>query len=980
MQLSVGISLQISQIRSNLMSYKFLLFGCLVTSASSIYAQSATGDSPSPAIEFNSQMLMGNARTQDLSRFSRGNPIIPGTQRYDVYVNDLWIGRRDVEIVVGKSIYIGKICLNKSLAGALNIDAEKLAPQRREILKNISLNPKAAGCVSLEEIVDDSFVKIDPDSLKLSMSIPQLYSKASARGSVPREIWDDGISAGVLNYSIQSYESEFSGKTNSSTLGLYDVGASIGGWRYRQSGSAIYQSTLLSATNVSSSYVYTDLPDLNGKFLFGSTGTNSLLFPSVKLLGAQLFSDDRMLPYSQQGYAPVVRGIARSNARVLITERGIPVYQTTVSPGPFEIADLPSGGYGGNLLVTVTEADGTESQFNVLYSATPQLLRSKAMRYDFAIGTYDGSDKKHMVSLLQSGLSYGLSDNLTLNGGTSLAEGYTSAALGASFGSQIGSFSIDLIGSDFSFKNKPRQLGESIKFGYAATIPKLETNFAVAAYQNTSSNFVPFDQAVSILNGTALPVSSLGQREQLVLSLSQSLGKFGSFYGTASQTNYWNDQPDQTQFQLGFSRGIGKAFVSVNLSRQITNEKSIDRLAANLVLPLGTGSQRVLASAGVQSTSNGMTQSNIGVSGALSEDGLARYNANVSDNGVGQTAAGLSGSVSTSVGILDGSTSNSNNTSNRSIGFRGSLIAHAGGLIASPPTGETITIVHAPGAAGARIGTYGSSKINEKGYGVHPYASPYSVNNVELDLAGLPLDVSITNTSQISVPKSGAVTFLKFESELSKFVVTQIENAKELGLTYGAEIYDENKNIVGTIGQGNKAQFHVSNLDQRIFVRSPGLNGQEYLIQLNKRDETKTSTMLTSAIAKPVGQIVQSLGSKTIENSDGSGPKSRSEGSLNDRKSSSTDSGVQPPPVNKLKRVSGLVRRQNGLPIPDGANVVSSNESSEHMSNVSSSGLFVTRVKEGTRMLRMMWGDNSSEVCLIDIQNKKSSTDIFECI
>ncbi len=50
--------------------------------------------------------------------------------------------------------------------------------------------------------------------------------------------------------------------------------------------------------------------------------TDGALFDSVGLRRVQLSTDDRMYPESQRGYAPIVRGIAGSNARVQCRQGG----------------------------------------------------------------------------------------------------------------------------------------------------------------------------------------------------------------------------------------------------------------------------------------------------------------------------------------------------------------------------------------------------------------------------------------------------------------------------------------------------------------------------------------------------------------------------------------------------------------------------------------------------------------------------------
>lgn len=49
----------------------------------------------------------------------------------------------------------------------------------------------------------------------------------------------------------------------------------------------------------------------------GDSSTDADVFEGIPFRGAMLASDDDMLPESLRGYAPVVRGIARTNAQSL---------------------------------------------------------------------------------------------------------------------------------------------------------------------------------------------------------------------------------------------------------------------------------------------------------------------------------------------------------------------------------------------------------------------------------------------------------------------------------------------------------------------------------------------------------------------------------------------------------------------------------------------------------------------------------------
>ncbi|WP_163466741.1 fimbria/pilus outer membrane usher protein, partial [Klebsiella oxytoca] len=108
-----------------------------------------------------------------------------------------------------------------------------------------------------------------------------------------------------------------------------------------------------------------DITALRSRLTLGDSYTNGDVFDGINFRGAQLASDDNMLPDSQKGFAPVIHGIARGTAQVSVKQNGYEIYQSTVPPGPFTINDLYSAGNGGDLQVTIKEADGSSQVFTV---------------------------------------------------------------------------------------------------------------------------------------------------------------------------------------------------------------------------------------------------------------------------------------------------------------------------------------------------------------------------------------------------------------------------------------------------------------------------------------------------------------------------------------------------------------------------------------------------------------------------------------
>ena len=100
----------------------------------------------------------------------------------------------------------------------------------------------------------------------------------------------------------------------------------------------------------------------------GQGWTDGTFFDSVSFIGGRLATDVRMLPGSRRGFAPSVSGVARTNARVTVTQNGALLYEATVPPGKFTFDDLYPTNAGGDLQVTIHEADGSQDTFTVPYA------------------------------------------------------------------------------------------------------------------------------------------------------------------------------------------------------------------------------------------------------------------------------------------------------------------------------------------------------------------------------------------------------------------------------------------------------------------------------------------------------------------------------------------------------------------------------------------------------------------------------------
>lgn len=157
---------------------------------------------------------------------------------------------------------------------------------------------------------------------------------------------------------------------------------------------------------------------LQAQLTLGDSSAPADVFDSMPFRGVQLASDDDMLPDSLKGYAPVVCGIARTNAQVVVRQNGYQIYQSYVAPGAFEIADMYPTGGAGDLDVTIVEADGSEQHFTLPYASLPVLQREGRLKYALTAGqyrSYNRSVEKTPFGQL-TGI-YGLPHGITLYGG-----------------------------------------------------------------------------------------------------------------------------------------------------------------------------------------------------------------------------------------------------------------------------------------------------------------------------------------------------------------------------------------------------------------------------------------------------------------------------------------------------------------------------------------------------------------------------------
>lgn len=777
-------------------------------------------------VQFDNAFLPQGSSGIDLSLFQSGNPVMSGEYRAEIVVNASLTGRQDIRIVSDEKGRNPRVCINIRMLELMGVNVAAL-PE-----KALAALAVEGACLPIGELIEGASAFFSAETQQLDLSIPQMAMRRNARGYVSPELWDRGVNSAMLRY-------DFSGNRNRSRSGTYDSvyvgltgGINIGDWRLRHNGSLSWQSMSGSKYQKINTFAQRDLTGLKSQLTVGEANTSGEIFDTVAYRGVEIASDDRMLPDALRGYAPVVRGIARTNARVSITQGGNLLLQTTVSPGAFVIDDLYATGYGGDLQVLVLEADGTEQRFIVPYASVAQLLRPGTSRFSVTAGQTRNNYIDRQSKFVQGSYQRGLINSLTGFTGVQASEGYTALLVGAAFGTPIGAMAVDVTHARTELAAGAEQ-GQSLRLSYSKNIQSSGSNFSLAAYRFSTGGYLDFNNAMLFRNGekTGVSTTNYGRpRNRLTLTVDQTLGQWGHLSFSGFTQDYWNKPERDVQFQAGYSKQVGRMSYGVNVSRSRSGRGSMQNtvlFTINMPLDFGSSTVTPQLSAQMRRDSQGNLSQQATVSGSAGEDREYGYSLTANRDGASRsTSTSASGQYQGSKARINASLSQGSGYSSASVGGGGAIVVHPHGLTLTPYSGETMAVINAPGAAGAKVPGYPGLRLDGKGTAVVSNLRPYQLNEIAIDPEGTDQGVELRETSQQVAPRAGAVVSVDFVTVKGNALLLNVRLKDQSPLPFGATVVDEAGNPVGTVGQGGQLYARVKDGTQRLQI-SWGTQGDQ---------------------------------------------------------------------------------------------------------------------------------------------------------
>lgn len=779
----------------------------------------------------------------NLDSLAKTDSHIPGTYKVNVIVNKKDIGIKNLSFIECGN----KLCpeLSVSLLKEIGVKTESFPELASLSEQEIISQP--------EKYIKQASTELDLSQLTLHLNFPQAAMKSQIRGDISPDQWNDGLPMFFTNYHLTGMQS---GNKNQSEQNQYlnlRSGFNLGPWRVRHS-SYYSRNNTTSEWKSLKAYAERDIRPLRSRLVFGETSTDSMVFDSFTFNGVKLMSDSQMLPDSQQNFAPVVRGIAMTHARIEVHQKDNLIYQTFVPPGAFEITDIYPSNLNGDLEVSIYEENGKVRKFTQPFSASPLMIREGQIKYLVNLGKFSGGKQTSKKRFIQIETIYGLWDSTTIYGGAIISPDYLGSALG--LGHNLGSFgavSIDVTNAKTHFPTGEKKTGQSYQIRYSKGFTATNTTVTLAGYRYNTNGYYSFSDANNNHQFTDNHRNN-APKNRMQITMGQSLGQYGNFSLSAWQQDYWQDKTSKNQsYSMSYNTSIHDISLSLgyNYHRNRSRINNDQVFSLNISVPLDkwlpSGNHSATVDYNTSYNTNGDSQHSMTLSGSLLEQQNLSYTISQdysyeksekekeSGNAASLHYRGSYGSINA------GYTTDHGKNQRINYGLEGAIIAHPYGVTLAQNISESgaSALIRAPGAVNAKVLNNTSISTDWRGYTVVPYISQYRENSLSLDTNTFSDDVDIDNPTAKVIPTKGALVLADYSIRVGHRVFLTLQH-KGKKLPFGTVITGKNgvngmvneRSEVFLSGVGDTAELKADlgdkqscyiNFDSKLYQKNNGI-------------------------------------------------------------------------------------------------------------------------------------------------------------
>lgn len=751
-------------------------------------------------IQFNTDVMDVQDRSNiDLAQFSRAGYLMPGDYQLVVRINKVELPETTISFIAPDDDPKGsEPCLTKEIVAEMGL--------KDSAARDLSWWHDGQ-CLKLNSLPGTT-AQADLGSGSLYINVPQAFLEYTAENWVPPSQWDNGVPGVLFDYGVNATSNHASGggqQQNISGNGV--VGANAGPWRLRADWQAQYDRSSQGGNtrqnwDWSRYYAYRAITSLKAKLMMGENNLPSSMFDSFRFIGASLTTDDAQLPPNLRGYAPEVTGVAKTNAKVTVSQQGRVIYESTVPSGPFRIQDL-NDAVSGKLDVKVEEQDGSVQTFQVNTSSIPYLTRPGLVRYKLAAGKPSDYDHHSEGETFGTGeFSWGVNNGWSLYGGGLFSPDYNALALGLGRDlSALGAVSLDATESRATLPVQGTKQGGSYRLSYSKRFDQYDTQITFAGYRFSERNFMSMSQYLAArYHNSSLQGNG---KEMYTITLNKQLKDLNmSAYLNYSHQSYWDRAPSDTwsgtlssYFDLLSLKNLG---LSLSATRTQLDGKNDDGVYVSLSVPWSNG-----ASLSYNGQFGGGNNSH-GISFYDQINDKNSYNLTANTTSGGKT--GGSAYLTHEGDIAQISANASYQTGNYhafGLSMQGgaTATAHGAALHRSDGNGGTRMMVDTGGESGVPVRGYGAAvDSNIFGKAVVADISSYYRSSVNVDLDTLPDDIDATRSVVQDTLTEGAIGYRKFGIISGKKYMAVIKLADGSAPPFGASVTNGDNAQTGIIG------------------------------------------------------------------------------------------------------------------------------------------------------------------------------------
>lgn len=621
----------------------------------------------------------------------------------------------------------------------------------------------------------------------------ELYLPQEALNSLSADVknFQHGGTAGMLNYSLFSTKSDYSGSDSSSnrySQASLEAGFNTMDWSLR---SRYILTDDDGNRNAESIYTYAEHVFVPQRLTMqvGEINAMSDVLSGVPITGVQLMPTSGL---QKDSSGVSVSGIARtSQARVEVRQNGRLIFNTLVPAGPFRLDDVPMVRNNVDLDVTVVESDGSTNHYIVPASSVKSRNLSRPNGLTVSAGQVRGIDSDYSDPLV-----FNVSDgwrifpwmNLLASG--VVGEDYQAAGARTEFMvTDDWNVSTSMAASKAQFGDSDNGIKNELQSDYSLT-ENVGLSASVAHYSGDYRELAD-----------AMDDDYQGYDNSYSANIRWSTPLAGAFSAGLSYNQAAGDGEDSRYLLLSWGKTFKYASVNVNWQSAVGNsddDQNDDLLYINLSIPLG-GSQSLSSYMRKQgdSTSYGLANS-----GSLGNDTNYYISA---DRDQESKENSFNGNINTNLHYTQlsvGGGTSGDNQRNYNATLSGGIAMHKEGVTFSPYSiKDTFAIAKlSEPKAGVEITTpQGTVWTDRWGQAVIPGLTEWRNSRIEVDANKLPQSMTLANGTKYIAAAHGSVSEVSFKVLNSRRVMLRIKQADGKPLTKGLSVVDDKDNYVVTV-------------------------------------------------------------------------------------------------------------------------------------------------------------------------------------